>query len=193
MNRISTGRQPLPLMVVASILSLSLVVNLPGLAVTPMLAQLKVIFPDSTQFEEQLLSLMPNLVIVPFLIISGRLSATRHKIGVVVAALLLFTASSVAYFFIQSMCGLIIVSVFLGAGAGLLIPFSTGLLSDAFSGQALTQQMGLQSGISNLYACRCHVCGRLACIRRLASAVCGVSCGSCAFGNGSVVEADTEK
>ncbi len=150
MNRISTGRQPLPLMVVASILSLSLVVNLPGLAVTPMLAQLKVIFPDSTQFEEQLLSLIPNLVIVPFLIISGRLSATRHKIGVVVAALLLFTASSVAYFFIQSMCGLIIVSVFLGAGAGLLIPFSTGLLSDAFSGQALTQQMGLQSGISNL-------------------------------------------
>ncbi len=124
MNRISTGRQPLPLMVVASILSLSLVVNLPGLAVTPMLAQLKVIFPDSTQFEEQLLSLIPNLVIVPFLIISGRLSATRHKIGVVVAALLLFTASSVAYFFIQSMCGLIIVSVFLGAGAGLLIPFS---------------------------------------------------------------------
>ena len=150
MKTISTGRQPLPLIVVASILSLSLVVNLPGLAVTPMLAQLKVIFPDSTQFEEQLLSLIPNLVIVPFLIISGRLSTTRHKIGVVVAALVLFTASTVAYFFSRSMWGLIIISIFLGAGAGLLIPFSTGLLSDTFSGEGLTRQMGLQSGISNL-------------------------------------------
>lgn len=148
--KIETGKQSISLSVLAAILSLSLVVNLPGLAVTPMLAQLKSIFPHSTQFEEQLLTLIPNLLIFPFILLSGRLSLSRHKLRVVGFGLVLFTLSAGAYFLCRSMWSLIVVSAFLGAAAGLLIPFSTGLISDTFAGKYRTKEMGIQSGISNL-------------------------------------------
>lgn len=132
-----------------AILSISLVVNLPGLAVTPMLGSLSKIFPDTTQLEKQLLTVLPNLAIIPFVFLSGKLSLSRHKIGVVVTALIIFTACSIAYLFANSMIALIVISCLLGCGAGLIIPFSKGLISDTFKGTYRMDKMGLVSGISN--------------------------------------------
>ncbi len=147
---ITTGKTPLTATTWIAILSLSLVVNLPGLAVTPMLGTLGKVFPGTTQIEKQLLTIMPNLLIIPFVLLSGKLSLTKHKIATVVGALIIFTASAVAYLFASSMAALIIFSATLGIGAGLLIPFSTGLLADTFTGRYRMQQMGLQSGVSNI-------------------------------------------
>lgn len=132
-----------------AILSISLVVNLPGLAVTPMLGSLSKIFPDTTQLEKQLLTVLPNLAIIPFVFLSGKLSLSRHKIGVVVTALIIFSACSIAYLFANSMIALIVISCLLGCGAGLIIPFSKGLISDTFKGTYRMDKMGLVSGISN--------------------------------------------
>ncbi len=147
---ITTGKTPLTATTWIAILSLSLVVNLPGLAVTPMLGTLAKVFPHTTQIEKQLLTIMPNLLIIPFVLLSGKLSLTKHKIATVVGALIIFTASAVAYLFATTMTALIIFSSTLGIGAGLLIPFSTGLLADTFTGRYRMQQMGLQSGVSNI-------------------------------------------
>ncbi len=84
---VKTGKLPLPLMALVAILSLSLVVNLPGLAITPMLGTLAQVFPDTTQLDKQLLTMLPNLLIIPCLLLSGRLSLSHHKIAVVVTAL----------------------------------------------------------------------------------------------------------
>lgn len=133
-----------------AILSLSLVVNLPGLAISPMLGSLSTIFPGTTTLEQQLLTLLPNLLIIPCLLLSGWLSQRKHKIGYVVASLVLFLACGIAYLFASSMSMLIVISCLLGMSAGVLIPFSTGLLADTFAGPYRMRQMGLQSGISNL-------------------------------------------
>ena len=140
----------MPLIVVAAILSLSLVVNLPGLAVSPMLGTLKQVFPHSTQLEEQLLTMLPNLLIIPCLLLGGRISLSNHKISVITCALLIYAVSGIAYLFAESMTALIIISCALGVGAGLLIPFSTGLIADVFTGQYRMRQMGYQSAISNM-------------------------------------------
>lgn len=132
-----------------AIMSISLIVNLPGLAVTPMLGTLTTIFPHTTQIEKQLLTALPNLLIIPFVLMSGKLSLTRHKISIIAGALILFTGCAVAYLFARNMTWLIIVSCLLGCAAGLLIPFSTGLIADTFSGSYRMNQMGIQSGISN--------------------------------------------
>lgn len=137
------------MMTFCAILSISLVVNLPGLAVTPMLGSLSKIFPDTTQLEKQLLTVLPNLVIIPFVFLSGKLSLSRHKIAVIVAALVIFTACAIAYLFADSMVWLIVVSCVLGCGAGLIIPFSKGLIADTFEGKYRMDKMGLVSGISN--------------------------------------------
>ena len=146
---IQTGKTPISVMTFCAILSISLIVNLPGLAVTPMLGSLSKIFPDTTQLEKQLLTLLPNLAIIPFVFLSGKLSLSRHKTGVIVTALLIFTACSIAYLFADSMVWLIVVSCILGCGAGLIIPFSKGLISDTFAGKYRMDKMGLVSGISN--------------------------------------------
>lgn len=148
--RITTGKAPLALSTLVAILSLSLVVNLPGLAVSPMLGNLSSIFPDTTQLDKQLLTLLPNLLIIPCLLLSGWLAQSRHRIRWVVAALVLYSACGVAYLFAGTMAQLIVISCLLGVGAGVLIPFSTGLLADTFAGPYRMRQMGLQSGISNM-------------------------------------------
>lgn len=148
--KVNTGKGYMPFIVVAAILSLSLVVNLPGLAVSPMLGTLKQVFPDSTQLEEQLLTLLPNLLIIPCLLLGGRISLSNHKIAIITVALIIYAVSGIAYLFARSMMALIVISCCLGVGAGLLIPFSTGLIADVFTGKYRMRQMGYQSAISNM-------------------------------------------
>lgn len=149
-TNLNTGKTAITTMTVAAILSLSLVVNLPGLAITPMLSTLATVFPGTTQIEKQLLTVLPNLLIIPFVLLSGKLSLTKHRIATIVWALVIFVASSVAYLFAKSMVALIIISCALGCGAGLLIPFAAGLVADTFAGKERMKMMGIKSGISNL-------------------------------------------
>lgn len=150
MKTIITGKAPIGWTTLAAILSLSLVVNLPGLAVTPMLETIKQVFPKSTQLEVQLLTMLPNVLIIPFVLLSGKFSETPRKMEVVLLGLVIFTGSAVAYFFAKSMTALIVISCLLGAGAGILVPFSTGLIADTFGGVYKMKEMGVQSGVANL-------------------------------------------
>lgn len=150
MKMIQTGKTPVTLMTLIAVFSISLIVNLPGLAVSPMLERLKEIFPHTTQLETQLLTTLPNVLIIPFILLSGKFSESPHKIKIVFLGLLIFTACAIAYLFANSMLALIIISSLLGAGAGILIPFSTGLISDIFSGSYKMKEMGIQSGVANI-------------------------------------------
>lgn len=146
---IQTGKKPITMMTLLAILSISLVVNLPGLAVTPMLGNLSEVFPKTTQLEKQMLTVLPNLLIIPFVLLSGKLSLTRHKVAIVVVGLVVFTACAIAYLMANSMMLLIIISCVLGCGAGLLVPLSSGLIADTFAGKYRLNKMGIKSGISN--------------------------------------------
>ena len=68
--KIVTGKAPMSLFTLVAILSLSLVVNLPGLAISPMLGSLSKIFPGTGSLEQQLLTMLPNLLIIPCLLLS---------------------------------------------------------------------------------------------------------------------------
>ena len=148
--RVQTGKGAIPAMVVVAIWSLSLGINLPGLAVTPVLQNLTHYFPHVSEFQTQLLTVLPNLVIIPFVLISGRLSLTPHKIPVIGAGVALYVLAGILYLFSKSFDGLIWISCLLGAGCGLLLPFSTGLIADVFTGKYKLRQMGIVSAIGNI-------------------------------------------
>lgn len=137
-------------MVVLAIWSLSLAVDLPGLAVTPIEGSLRHIFSDATDFKIQLLTVLPNLVIIPFVLLSGKLSETKHKIAVIVAGTVLYIAAGALSMASSSLSALIWLSCLLGAGCGLILPFSTGLIADVFTGKYRTKQMGIISAIGNI-------------------------------------------
>lgn len=148
--QIKTGKGPVTLMVVIAIWSLSLAVDLPGLAVTPIEGELHRMYHDVTDFKIQLLTVLPNLVIIPFVLLSGKLSETTHKIAVIVTGIILYALSGILSIFSGSLTILIWLSCMLGAGCGLILPFATGLIADVFSGAYRTKQMGIVSAIGNI-------------------------------------------
>lgn len=148
--QVKTGKGPISMMVVLAIWSLSLAVDLPGLAVTPIEGSLRSIFTDATDFKIQLLTVLPNLVIIPFVILSGRLSETRHKVAVITLGTVLYLIAGVLSIFTNSLTVLILLSCLLGAGCGLILPFSTGLIADVFTGKYRMKQMGIISAIGNI-------------------------------------------
>lgn len=148
--RINTGKGSISLLTLMAIWSISLVVNLPGLAITPMMGNLDKIFRHTSELEIQLLTVLPNLFIIPFVLLSGKLSLSKSKIMIVVVALAIYLASGILYLFANSMVALIVISCALGIGCGLLIPLAAGLLADTFVGKYRMRQLGIKSGISNL-------------------------------------------
>lgn len=148
--QVKTGKGTISMMVVLAIWSLSLAVDLPGLAVTPIEGSLHTIFPDVTDFKIQLLTVLPNLVIIPFVLLSGKLSETKHKIAVITLGTVLYILAGAWSIFTNSLTELIWLSCLLGAGCGLILPFSTGLIADVFTGKYRMKQMGIISAIGNI-------------------------------------------
>lgn len=149
MRQINTGKGTISLISLIAIWSISLVVDLPGLAISPLLSRLDTIFPHTSELEIQLLSTLPNFFIFPFILLSGKLSLSKSKVLLVNVGLLLFLLSGIAYFFAQSMILLIVISCVLGIGCGLVIPLAAGLLAEYFTGVYRSRQLGIKSGIAN--------------------------------------------
>lgn len=148
--QVKTGKGTISMMVVMAIWSLSLAVDLPGLAVTPIEGSLHSYFSNVTDFKVQLLTVLPNVIIIPFVLLSGKLSETKHKIAVITAGTIMYIVAGAWSLFSNSLDGLIWLSCLLGAGCGLILPFSTGLIADVFSGKYRTKQMGIISAIGNI-------------------------------------------
>lgn len=148
--KINTGKGTLPLVVLLAIWSVSAVTSLPGLAISPILGDLTKIFPKATELEIQLLSSLPSLLIIPFVLLSGKLSEGRRQIDLLLWGLAIFFVSGVACMVAKSMAWLILISCILGIGAGMVIPLSTGLVVEYFTGDYRIRQLGYSSAINNL-------------------------------------------
>lgn len=148
--KIETGKGSITLVVLLAIWSVSAISSLPGLAISPILGDLNRVFPKVTDLEIQMLSSLPSLLIIPFVLLSGKLSVGKDKLKILIIGLSIFFLSGVACLFARSMMWLIIISCILGIGAGMVIPLSTGLVVDYFTGDYRVRQLGYSSAINNL-------------------------------------------
>lgn len=148
--KIETGKGQISLIVLVAIWSVSAVVSLPGLAISPILGDLSKIFPKASELEIQMLTSLPSLLIIPCVLIAGHLSVGKDKLKILFAGLAIFFLSGVACLFAKSMVGLIVISCVLGIGAGMVVPLSTGLVVDYFTGERRVTQLGISSAINNL-------------------------------------------
>ena len=148
--KINTGQGTIPLITLVGIWSVSALTSLPGLAVSPILGELSTIFPHATELDIQMLTSLPSLLIIPFVLLAGKLAEKRDFIRLLRVGLWLFAASGVLYLFSSRMWQLMAVSALLGIGAGLIIPLSTGLISRYFTGEYRVRQFGYSSAITNM-------------------------------------------
>lgn len=149
MKYVDSGYGKIPFLSLIAILSISLTVNLPGLAISPIMGKLDQVFHHVTELEIQLLTVLPNLVTIPFILCSGKICTQKNQIFILGLGLGLYTLTGVLYFFADSMVELILLSCLLGVGCGLVIPLAASLISQYFVGKARTKQLGMKSSLSN--------------------------------------------
>ena len=147
---IKTGEGTIPLVTLIGIWSISALNALPGLAVSPILGQLSQIFPHATELDIQMLTSLPSLLIIPFILLSGTLTERVNNIRLLQIGLGIFAASGALYLLSNKMWQLIVVSALLGAGSGLIVPLSTGFITRFFKGSYRVKQFGLSSAITNV-------------------------------------------
>lgn len=148
--RIQTGRGTIPLITLIGIWSISALNALPGLAVSPILGKLSVIFPHSTELDIQMLSSLPSLLIIPFIILAGKLTERVNFIRLLQVGLAIFALSGILYLLADKMWQLVAISAMLGVGSGMIVPLSTGLISKYFTGSYRVKQFGFSSAITNI-------------------------------------------
>ena len=148
--RIQTGHGTIPLITLIGIWSISALNALPGLAVSPILGKRSVIYPHSTELDIQMLSSLPSLLVIPFILLAGKLTERVNFIRLLQAGLAIFALSGILYLLSNKMWQLIAVSAMLGVGSGMIVPLSTGLISKYFSGAYRVKQFGLSSAITNV-------------------------------------------
>ncbi len=144
------GATSISLVTLIGIWSISALNALPGLAVSPILGQLTHIFPSSSELDIQMLTSLPSLMIIPFVLIAGRLTEKVNNMLLLRIGLGIFLLSGILYFLSDRMWQLIVVSAILGIGSGLIVPLSTGLISHFFTGDERLKQFGYSSAITNL-------------------------------------------
>ena len=148
--KISTGKGEISLLALLAIWSVSAVTSLPGLAISPILEDLSRIFPSASQLEIQMLTSLPSLLIIPFVLLSGWLSTRGESLKLLAVGLAIFFLSGVACIFAKDIRLLIVASCIMGAGAGIAVPYSTGLVVRYFTGDSRVRQLGISSAVNNL-------------------------------------------
>lgn len=150
MRKFETGKGYITLWALLGIWSVSALTSLPGLAVSPISEELAVIFPKASEVNIQMLTTLPSLLIIPFILLAGFISERVGYIRLLNIGLWLFLLSGALYFVCGSIMQLIAVSAFLGVGAGIIVPLSTALVSKFFTGAERTRQYGYVSAITNI-------------------------------------------
>lgn len=147
---IDTGKGKIPLVALVAIWSVSAIVSLPGLAISPILDDMQSIFPHASELEVQMLESLPSLMIIPFMLLAGRWAVRGNKMTLLVAGTAIFLLSSVWCTTSYTLVELIVASTLVGVGAGMIIPLSTGLVVDYFTGDKRVKQLGISSAVNNL-------------------------------------------
>ena len=72
--KINTGSRTIALITLVGIWSVSALTSLPGLVASPILGQFTTIFPHATELDIQMLTSLPLLLILPFVLLAGKLA-----------------------------------------------------------------------------------------------------------------------
>lgn len=97
-----------------------------------------------------MLESLPSLMIIPFMLLAGRWSVRMNKLRLLVVGVTIFLVSGVGCILSHTLVELIIASTMIGVGAGIIIPLSTGLVVDYFTGDRRVRMLGISSAVNNL-------------------------------------------
>ncbi len=132
-----------------------------AVAIAPMIAY----FTGAAPTTIMLLVTIPSLVCIPVQLVVGSSShKTGKKIPLLIGLGIMGVCGIIPAFIQPSLSFLIAISVLIGIGNGFVIPTSTGLITDYFSGPEAGDLMGKQSAFINFGAMMLSTIGGLLCV-----------------------------
>jgi MFS family permease len=137
-------------MIRLAILSLSLLTVMSGAAVAPAVADIVAYFPNSSNMLGKMVLTTPALTIIPMALITGMLSSRIARKRLVYAGIFFYIVGGTGGGLATSIPFLLSMRAVLGIGVGILMPLSTGIIADIWSGDEKARTMGLASASSNL-------------------------------------------
>ena len=102
--KINTGRGTIPLITLIGIWSISALTSLRDWLFLLSWGSFPLLFPDASELDIQMLSSLPSLLIIPFILLAGKLAEKRDFVRLLRAGLWMFAASGCCTCFPQK-CG----------------------------------------------------------------------------------------
>lgn len=133
-----------------TVLSLSLLTVMAGAAISPALGEIAERFSSAERLLIQMVVSLPALVIIPSLAFTNWITGYLSKRKVLLAGLIIYIAGGTGGGLSNSIYTLLFFRALLGIGVGMVMPFSTALISDLFEGEERARLMGLSSSSNML-------------------------------------------
>jgi len=125
-----------------AILSVSLITVMAGAIVAPAMASLSQFFSEQSASVIKLVVTLPALIVIPTAMATGRLADRLGRRKLLLIGLILYLFGGLGGAFASSFYVLLCFRAILGLSVGLVMPLSTGLVSDFFHGEEARQMMG---------------------------------------------------
>ena len=136
----------------AAILSLSLLTIICTDTVAPLVKQIGDSFPQVSQTLIKQTITLPSLIAIFFGLISGQLVKVMSKKTILLIGLVLYSIGGLAAGWAQDFTNHLILRAMVGAGAGLISPIITSLITDYFQGKERADLVGYSFAISHFMA-----------------------------------------
>lgn len=139
-----------PKILVATILSMSLLTVMAGAAVAPALNAISSHFADANPLLIQFVVSMPALFIILTNLWFPMLCRMMRTRTIALCGLLLYVAAGSGAFFADNIAVLLVLRALLGVSVGMIMPLSTGLLAYYFPPEEQARLMGLAAAMNQM-------------------------------------------
>lgn len=133
-----------------TILMLSFLSVLSGAAIAPALGKIQQAFPEADPLLIQMTLTLTPLFIIPFSLLTGRISLKLRKRHILFVGLTLYFLAGVGGGLMNSITMILVMRALLGVGTGLVSALSLSLIADFYQGEERSTTMGLSSSIATL-------------------------------------------
>lgn len=138
------------MMLKSTILIIGMATVMAGAAISPALGLIEDAFPEASETTIKLILTIPSMMIVPFSFVSSYLTKIIQKRTIILIGLIIYLIGGVGPQFFTSIEMIILLRLILGVGVGLVMPMSTALINDHYTGAERTKMMGYESAFNNL-------------------------------------------
>ncbi len=133
-----------------AILALSVSTFVTGSAISPGLGEIQAAFPGAKHLYIQMLVSLPAMSLVPASILAGLFAGRIGKRRLAIWGSAIYLVSGVGAGLVNSIEMMLLFRLFIGLGAGVLLPLSLSLISDFYRGKQKAMLTGYMTGVASL-------------------------------------------